>query len=264
MKQTKLMMGMPIAVEILDANATPENFAQVFAYFSYVDHKFSTHKEDSEISLINQGKIQPDKYSNDMKTIFRLSELTKQETDGYFDILHLGKYDPSGVVKGWAILNATKLIKNMGFTDYYVDAGGDIQVSGKNSQNNKWRIGIKNPFNQNQIVKALYVNDEGVATSGTYIRGQHIYNPKNSKLSIDSIVSLTVIGPNIYEADRFATAAFAMETDGIIFIESLPGFEGYMIDKNGQATFTRGFERYTYSNLDTKKNSNGIPRVYTT
>jgi thiamine biosynthesis lipoprotein len=58
------------------------------------------------------------------------------------------------------------------------------------------------------------------------------------------IVGLTVIGPNIYEADRFATAAFAMGREGIMFIENLAGFEGYMIDQHGQATFTSHFTRY--------------------
>ena len=34
---------------------------------------------------------------------------------------------------------------------------------------------------------------------------------------ITDIVSLTVIGPDVLEADRFATAAFAMGRDGILF-----------------------------------------------
>jgi FAD:protein FMN transferase len=238
-------MGMPITVEINDAQVTPEIFAKVFSYFTYVDNKFSTYKNDSEITQINEGKIRSDKYSEDMKTIFRLAAKTKTESDGFFDIYHNGKYDPSGVVKGWAILNAAKLIKSDGYNNFYVDAGGDIQVSGKNSQNRKWRIGIKNPFNQNEIVKTLYINKEGVATSGTYIRGQHIYNPKMPHREINSIISLTVIGPDVLETDRFATAAFAMEADGINFIERLPGFEGYQIDRNGVATFTSGFDIYT-------------------
>ena len=87
-----------------------------------------------------------------------------------------------------------------------------------------------------------------MATSGTYIRGQHIYNPHNRVQTFDDIVSLTVIGPNIYEADRFATAAFAMGKSGIDFIESLPGFEGYIIDSNGIATMTSGFENYVKDN----------------
>ncbi len=61
---------------------------------------------------------------------------------------------------------------------------------------------------------------------------------------LDDVKSLTVIGPDIYEADRFATAAFAMGRGGIDFIESLEGFEGYMIDASKTATFTSGFGRY--------------------
>jgi hypothetical protein len=36
-----------------------------------------------------------------------------------------------------------------------------------------------------------------------------------------------------------------MGNDGIQFIESLPGFEGYAIDKSRQATMTTGFSAYT-------------------
>jgi thiamine biosynthesis lipoprotein len=90
----------------------------------------------------------------------------------------------------------------------------------------------------------LALTDRGVATSGTAIRGQHIYNPYHRNTPILDIVSLTVIGPNIYEADRFATAAFAMGRKGIQFLEKLAGFEGYLIDAQARATLTSGFERY--------------------
>ena len=125
-----------------------------------------------------------------------------------------------------------------------MDAGGDIKACGKNSQGEKWRVGIRNPFKMDEIDKVLSVTDCGVATSGTYVRGQHIYNPKNSDDALTDILSLTVIGPDVYEADRFATAAFAMGRSGIDFIEVLPGFEGYMIDKDKQATYTTGFARF--------------------
>ena len=53
-----------------------------------------------------------------------------------------------------------------------------------------------------------------------------------------------MIGPDICDADRFATAAFAMGRQGIFFIEALRGFEGYMIDRDQRATYTTGFHRY--------------------
>jgi len=246
MKQTRILMGMPISLEVVDPTVTGALFDDAYAYFKSVDERFSTYKEASEISRLNRGEIALQDTSEDMQSIFELAERTRQETDGYFDIQHNGQYDPSGLVKGWAIFNAAELVRQRGFQNFYVEAGGDIQAVGKNDQGQRWRVGIRNPFNMQEIVKVLSLSDCGVATSGTYIRGQHIYNPKASGQLITDIVSLTVIGPDIYEADRLATAAFAMGREGIGFIEKLRDFEGYSIDRDGRATFTSGFQRYLY------------------
>ncbi len=237
-------MGMPITVRVVQAGATPETLESVFSYFQYIDDKFSTYKDDSEITYINRHELKLERASRDMRTVFELAEQTRQETNGYFNILRDGAYDPSGLVKGWAIYNVSGLLRRKGFENFYVEAGGDIEAAGKNAQGQNWRVGIRNPFNIHEIVKVVTITDGGIATSGTSIRGQHIYDPKSTAPLATSVVSLTVIGPNVYEADRFATAAFAMAEDGIAFIEDLDGFEGYQIDKNGLATFTSGFERY--------------------
>ncbi|HSX39909.1 MAG TPA: FAD:protein FMN transferase, partial [Candidatus Saccharimonadales bacterium] len=222
-KKTWIQMGMPVTVEIVDSTAKESAFTKIFDYFNYIDEKFSTYKSTSEISLVNSQKLTPDKYSRDLVEVLQMCEQTKQETNGFFDIDYKGKIDPSGLVKGLAIYRAAKILEDDGFKNYYLDVGGDIQVGGYNQEFSVWSVGIKNPFNQKEIVKTLYVTDKGVATSGTYIRGHHIYNPK-TKRPVDDIVSLTVIGPNIYEADRYATAAFAMGYEGIKFIESLTDF----------------------------------------
>ncbi len=244
MKQIRQIMGMPVILEVVDAGASPQIFADVFDYFSYVDRKFSPFKDDSELSRINKGELALEDSSEDMRAIFGLAEQTRLESDGYFQIERAGHYDPSGIVKGWAIYRAARLLEQAGYENYSVYAGGDIQVGGRNEQGEDWQVGIQNPFKADEIVKVLHLQDCGVATSGTYERGQHIYNPKAPDDPIEAIVSLTVIGPNIYEADRFATAAFAMGAAGILFIEKLDGLEGYMIDRNGTATSTSGFERY--------------------
>jgi thiamine biosynthesis lipoprotein len=242
-------MGMTVVVEIADPKASKADINSVYDYFHYVDEKFSTYKETSEISKINKGLLAENKFSQDMSTVIKLCAETKLLTGGYFDIKRSdGILDPSGLVKGWAIYNAAEIIKKRGFNNYYVDAGGDVQVSGVNTESQPWKIGIQDPFSKElKIVKIISTGDYGVATSGTYIRGQHIYNPHDKKTKITDIVSLTVIGPNIYEADRFATAAFAMGKQGIRFIENLNGFEGYMIDSVGIATMTSNFEQHTYA-----------------
>lgn len=237
-------MGMPVTVILDDPIDNEAIMERVFDYFVYVDESYSPYKETSEVSKINKGLPINDS-TKEMQAILKLCEQTRRETRGYFDIWHHNKMDPSGLVKGWAIHHAALLAHELGCTNFYIEAGGDIQVSSENVGHLPWRVGIRNPFNHEEIVKVVNLSDKGIATSGTAIRGQHIYNPHTPDTAITDVASLTVIGPNIYEADRFATAAFAMGSRGIAFIESCVGFEGYMITSDKRATITSGFEEYT-------------------
>ena len=241
MRETRILMGMPITIEIVGAS-NGDLHRQAFEYFSSVDQRFSTFKQDSEITAINQGMIKPEAYSAQMREVLALAETTRWETEGCFDVRRPdGSLDPSGIVKGWAIRDAARLLAELGATDFYVDAGGDVQPAGKNASGEDWRAGIRNPFNPGQVVKTVGLKGQGIATSGTYVRGQHIYNPHAPEQPLSDIVSLTVIGPDVLEADRFATGAFAMGAAGIQFIERQAGLEGYAIDTAGIATMTSGF-----------------------
>jgi thiamine biosynthesis lipoprotein len=245
MPQTRIIMGMPITVEIVGAESDALH-REVFAYFTAVDRRFSPYRADSELSRLNAGELALSAASTEMCEVLALAESTRRETDGYFDArLPDGTVDPSGIVKGWAILNAARLIAAGGAGDFFVDAGGDIQASGRNADGEPWSVGIRSPFNPQEIVKVVYPNGAGVATSGSYVRGQHIYNPHARGEVIGDVVSLTVIGPDVLAADRFATAAFAMGKAGIGFIEGLEGLEGYLIGADRIATMTSGFTRYT-------------------
>jgi len=239
-------MGMPVTVNIVDKNGRPEDAEKVFSYFRHIDEKFSVYKETSEITRINHGVIKEKDYSDEMKEVLALCEETKQQTEGYFNIEAPGGFrDTSGLVKGWAIWNGAKILDECGYKNFFVDVGNDIEVRGTNEEGQLWKIGIRNPLvSEKTIVKVVNLSDRGIATSGTNVRGLHIYDPHHSNASADEIASITVIGKNVYEADRFATAAFAMGKRGIEFIENLEDLEGYQIDKNGMATMTSKFENY--------------------
>lgn len=242
MERTELIMGMPIKL-VAAHKKDAVHFDDIFDYFRQVDAQFSTYKPTSEISRINAG-LPKKEWSKTMRQVLDLCDQTTVQTNGFFNITRGDKKDPSGLVKGWAINNAAQKLAAAGAQDFYIDAGGDIQTNGVNAASEPWRIGIRNPFKREEIVKTVAVSGKAVATSGTYIRGQHVYNPHHPDEPLTEIMSLTVIGPNIYDADRFATAAFAMGRVGITFIDSLPELEGYMIDANGVATMTRGFEEF--------------------
>lgn len=135
MKRTELIMGMPITVEIID-NGNKQDLSDIFNYFKKVDAKYSTYKESSEISKINNGHPKS-KWSSEVKKVLDLCEQTKTDTNGYFDIEHNGKLDPSGLVKGWAIKNAADMLRKKKITNFYIEAGGDIQVGGHDLTTNR-------------------------------------------------------------------------------------------------------------------------------
>ena len=235
-------MGMPITVEVA-GEIKPDVVRDIFTYFREVDERYSPYKTTSEVSKAN-GSASIEELSSEFQWVLKLCAQTKSETKGYFDAYHGKKLDPSGLVKGWAIQNAANQLRLKGQVNFYIEAGGDVQIDGLSEDGEPWSLGIRNPFETQTIVKHLAVSDCGVATSGTYIRGDHIYDPVHENTAPQAVQSITVIGPNVYDADRFATAAFAMGSDGVGFIENLKGFEAYMIDDNQTATFTSGFSRY--------------------
>lgn len=242
-RETRLIMDMPITVAIEDAAATLHDLEAAFAVFVEADARFSPFRAESELSRLNRGEITST--SAQMEEVLCLAEETRLLSGGYFNIRRPdGMLDPCGIVKGWAIGQAAEVLRQRDLWDFFIDAGGDIQSAGRNAQGGTWRVGIRNPFNPEEIVKLLYPRGAGVATSGSYLRGTHIYNPHEPGAALDDIVSLTVIGSDIVDADRFATACFAMGRDGIMFLERLEGFEGYEIDARGKARRTSGLERY--------------------
>lgn len=237
-------MGMPARVELVGSN-DQKSVEEIFNLWNRIDARFSTYENSSEISRINRKEIGENEYSPEMREIFSLAKETNKNTGGYFNIKRPdGLIDPSGIVKGWAIQKGAELAQKQGFNSYYLEIAGDIQTRGHDERNQKWTIGIRNPFDRTQVIKILYPRGAGIATSGSAERGQHIYNPHDPMILVSSIVSITVIGPNIYEADRFATAVFAMGDSGIHFINSLKGFEAYAVDRNGIATMTDGIDKY--------------------
>lgn len=245
-KDTRNIMGMPISVEIVGARAARASLEEVFTHFIQVDEIFSTYKTGSEISRINRGEMSLDTACADVKEIYTAAQETFKETYGYFN--HRtpdGTIDPSGIVKGWSIQKAAILLKKRGVENFCIDAGGDIQTNGVNANGTQWSVGIRHPFQTDKIAKVIYPRGKGVATSGTYLRGEHIYDPTTREAVTTPFISLTLIGPNVYDADRFATAAFAMGPQAMHFIEKLNGYEAYSITHKKETQSTTGFNNYT-------------------
>lgn len=81
------------------------------------------------------------------------------------------KLDPGGIAKGYAVDRAAIEMEKYGVSNFIINAGGDIYVSGKKTKDEKWRIGIKHPRKESEIFAVLELPQDGaIGTSGDYER----------------------------------------------------------------------------------------------
>ena len=247
-RRTEEVMGIPVTVEVADP-VRPEVFDAVFADFRHLDEVFSTYRQDSTVSRINRGELTLQEGGMLVTQAAALCLSYQRETGGAFSAWVGGRFDPSGLVKGWAIDRACSILHRAGCRNFFVDGAGDVQARGSNGDE-PWRVGIRHPWQRDQVVRVVLATDLAVATSGTYERGLHIVDPATGRATED-FVSFTVVGPDIVQADVYATAGFVMGAGGLDFLLDRRGYEAYAIAADGIATYTPGFDALCEGTADT-------------
>jgi thiamine biosynthesis lipoprotein len=248
-RRVEQIMGTAISIDLQDAGIPPAAIEEAFEYLRDIDRRFSTYKPDSEISRLSRGEIGESECSEDVRQVLALCDQIRQITEGYFDIrAHLwdGGLDPSGVVKGWSLEKAGRILEAAGARNYCINGGGDIVIRGEPSPGAAWRVGIRHPLEADKLAAVLAVRGGAVATSGAYERGDHVLDPFTGRPP-KGVLSITVVGPSLTYADAYATAAFAMGPTGLAWIGNLEGYYGCSITadpdgSNGRIAWTPGFE----------------------
>ena len=94
-----------------------------------------------------------------------------------------------GIAKGYAVDKCVALLKKRGFTDFMVQAGGDMYVAGSKGRE-PWIVGIRDPRGPRDAMFALApIKDHSFSTSGDYERGfvkdgvryHHILDPRTGQ-----------------------------------------------------------------------------------
>jgi FAD:protein FMN transferase len=235
-------MGMPVTVEVVDPGAS-EALEEAFADFTLLDRTFSPFLTESAVSRINRGELELSAAGALVEQAVDLCQRYQQATNGYFSAWLNGRFDPSGLVKGWAIDRAASILHRHGLRNFFVDAAGDVQTRGRKADGEPWRVGIRHPLQRDKVACVVLAGDLAVATSGTYEKGAHIVDPHTGRPASE-LLSFTVVGPDILQADVFATAAFAMGRKGLDFVLGVEGYEAFAIGHDLVATWTPGFDDY--------------------
>ena len=159
--------------------------------------------------------------------------------------------DLGGIAKGYAIDRGSAVLEKMGITNFILNAGGDIYVSGTKDKNTEWKVGIKHPRNTNEIIASFNLKDYAVATSGDYERFKIINGKRYHHILLPATgypgtlsQSSTVLAPTAEEADATATSIFLLGWEKTLSDKNL-NYPMLLVAKDGSIHYNEVFkEKY--------------------
>jgi thiamine biosynthesis lipoprotein len=212
---------MPVSIHVrcadVDSPTVDLAVREAFGLVSEADRLFSTYQYGSEVSQIRRGELDPAVADPLVRQVIALCASAAEVTEGAFtsrlpDESGVLRFDPTGLVKGWAADRAARRLADLQGASFCLNAGGDVVVGGTtcpagSGQEAPWRVGLEDPRDRSRIAQVVQLYRGGVATSGTAARGAHLYDPAAGAF-VDKAGSVTVVGPDLMWADVWATALF--------------------------------------------------------
>ncbi len=184
----------------------------------------------------------------------KLSEITIDEKNRQVVFSDEFRIDLGGIGKGYIIDRIVQDILSRGLENFWISAGGDIFLAGKDGDEN-WAVGVQNPKDLDSDLAKINVLDKNmsIATSGVAkrkgVRGgfkwNHIIDPRTGLSVVNDILAVTVIAPSVSEADVFAKTVLILgREDGMELINGKIDTECLMIDSDLNILSSNNMEKY--------------------
>ena len=130
--------------------------------------------------------------------------------------------DLGGIAKKWGIDEAADAMIKTGVSGGLVNVGGDLRLFGEPKGHGKWQVGIKNPFEKDELVATMSIKDGAVCTSGNYERFvtidgkrySHIVDARTGQPA-NAVPSVTVYGKTAVESGIWGTALSMLGPEGL-------------------------------------------------
>jgi thiamine biosynthesis lipoprotein len=207
----------------VDGKRAQQAVARAFAVLREMDSIFSTYRDDSDLMRLRREEVPISQCSPLVEEALRIGQEAESATRGAFTtLLPTGEgdlaFDPTGLVKGWAVDRASAPLLELERVSFCINAGGDVLVGAHADLPTSgpdaivWRVGVEDPLDRQRIAHTLSLARGAVATSGTAARGAHLYDPASGQM-VGRPGSVTVTGPTLLWADIWATALFVGSAD---------------------------------------------------
>ena len=204
------------------------------------DDLFSTWKPDSMVSRFRRGELPPEEATAELDEVLELCRQARALSREWFDPWAMpGGFDPTGLVKGWAVDRAVGALRRAGVGGALVGSGGDLSGFGGPEPDGSWTVGVRHPHHADAVACVVRVR-HAVATSGDYERGAHLVDPRTGRPAC-RVASATVTGPSLALADALATGLAVAGEPGLAFVAAADGYEGFVIRPDGTGVATNGF-----------------------
>lgn len=157
--------------------------------------------------------------------------------------------DLGGIAKGYAVDKAFEVLRNLGYQNLIVNAGGDLRAGGL-KWDQPWSIGIQDPRIPENIMAKLSLTEGAVATSGDYEkyfiyqgkRYHHLLNPRNGFPS-GECQSVTILSKDGITSDALATAVFVLGPEkGYSLCQRVEGTDCVIVNREGKMVLSPGIK----------------------
>jgi len=288
--QNQFIMGTSINITVFSNENPLEDIYNGFWLFYSFEKEFSRFLIDSTLSKLNKEKElevsnrfikvlekvsevykNTDKFFNPLINLsniwysksfnYKDFEQTETKTDLDFENISIiwnfitlkenHNLDLGWIVKWYSVDAVKKYLKDLWYKNFIINAGWDIYLSWKTSENTTPVVWIDNPFKPWEPFASIEVTNKSVSTSWTYKRKwkikdkdyHHIINPKDDS-NKDEIVSITLITNDCYISDSYATACFNMWIEKtLVFLEE-KNITWILISSSGDLYHTKNIEEY--------------------
>jgi thiamine biosynthesis lipoprotein len=228
---------------------------------SEIERHFSLFLPDSDIRRMARGELTLAKADRRVREVEALCRDARQRSNGLFDAWRDGTFDPTGLVRGWAVDRLTDryllpLLHELGASAVGLNAGGDARLHTAPTSAWRWRLGLADPRQESRAVRSrrgglaetasapscaeprppviatVEIMDGAVATAGPAGRGI-VLDPRTGGPAL-SVASATVLADTLTEADLWATTAVAAGFGTLDWIAQSGTRSGLLVAPDGR------------------------------
>ena len=155
-----------------------------------------------------------------------------------------------GIAKGYAVDRCATIMRHNGLSDFMIQAGGDLFVSGTKGPAN-WMVGVRDPRGAaNAIIAKMPIKDSAFSTAGDYERSfildgkryHHIIDPKTG-FPARASRGVTILAPSASQADALDDAVFILGPDkGLKLVDSYPDCAAMIVDADNKVWMSKSLE----------------------